>query len=123
MARLENLLGYNNIESANLARSYGHIHREILGSAAALTSWHKHVVTTGIVNEENFERQAREYIAARQFDRAESVYLLHLRVARERYGETSGEVRRILMNYSTLLRQIERTAEAEAIERNVVKNF
>ncbi|MBU6451174.1 MAG: tetratricopeptide repeat protein [Cyanobacteria bacterium REEB67] len=123
MSRFEHLLGYNNIESANLARSYGHIHRELLGSAAALTSWHKHVVTTGIVNEENFERQAKDFIAARQYDRAESVYLLHLRIARERWGETSPAVRHILMNYSTLLRQIERHAEADAIERNVIKNF
>jgi len=123
MQALERLLGYGNIESANLSRSYSHIQREILGNSVGLATWHKKVVTTGILNEENFERQAREFIASGQYARAESVYLLQLRLARERYGEISSQVRHILLDYVTLLRRLERTGEAEAIERAVLKNF
>lgn len=123
MEKLGTLLGRSNLESANLARSYSAIQTEVLGSAAGLTAWHKQVVTTGIVNEENFDRRAQEFIANGQFAKAESVYLLHLRLARERHGEVSNEVRHILLGYSTLLRRLDRQDEANAIERTVMKNF
>jgi tetratricopeptide (TPR) repeat protein len=122
-ARLEHLFGHNNVECANLARSYSFIQREILGKSAALATWQKHVTSVGILNEENFERQAREFIANGHYDKAESVYLLHLRLARERFGETSPQVRHILMDLATLLRRVERNKEAEKIERMVSKNF
>jgi tetratricopeptide (TPR) repeat protein len=123
MQKLELLLGHNNVESANLARSYSHIQREVLGSAVGLTTWHKQVVAPTIVNEENFERKAQEFIAGGQYAKAESVYLLHLRIARERHGEVSSEVRHILLDYASLLRRLEREAEADAIDRTVTKNF
>ncbi|MBS1996479.1 MAG: tetratricopeptide repeat protein [Cyanobacteria bacterium SZAS LIN-2] len=122
-AALEQLFGRNNVESSNLARSYSHIQREILGSAASLTSWHKQVTVAAVVNEENFERRAQEFIANGHYSKAESVYLLHLRLARERHGEVSAEVRHVLVNYATLLRRLERDAEAAAIEKTVAKNF
>lgn len=123
LTTLEHLLGRNNIESANLSRSYSHIHREVLGPAASLTTWHKQVMAAPVVTEENFTRKADEYIANGQYAKAESVYLLHLRLARERYGELSPEVRHILLDYVTLLRRLEREGEAAAIERTVAKNF
>jgi len=122
MEALETALGRTHRELANLTRSWSYYAGSSKMSAPTLNSWQKRV-TSSIAVDENLEKRAEQHIANLEYDKAENVYVLHLRLARERYGEFAPEVRHILANYAKLLRRWERLADAVRIEKMVQQYF
>lgn len=119
MNALETLFGRSHLELANLTRSYIFYAG---GGAPNLQQWQRRV-TASITLGENMEQKAEQYIATLEYDKAESIYLLQLRLTREQRGEYAPEVRHILINYSTLLRRWQRNDDAMRIEKLVQQNF
>ena len=122
MEALEATLGRTHRELGNLTRSWSFYASSPKLAAPTLNSWQKRV-TSSIAVDENLEKRAEQHIAKLEYDKAENVYVLHLRLARERYGDYAPEVRHILANYAKLLRRWERVADAVRIEKMVLQNF
>ncbi|CAN5571293.1 hypothetical protein BH11CYA1_BH11CYA1_30680 [soil metagenome] len=122
MEALEAALGRSHRELGNLQRSWAFYAGSSTMSLPTLNSWQKRV-TSSVAVDENLEKRAEQHIVNLEYDKAENVYLLQLRLGRERFGEFAPEVRRILANYATLLRRWERTQDAVRIEKMVQQNF
>ncbi len=122
MEALEATLGRSHRELGNLSRSWSFYASSPKLAAPTLNSWQKRV-TSSVAVDENLEKRAEQHIAKLEYDKAENVYVLHLRLARERYGDYAPEVRHILANYAKLLRRWDRVADAVRIEKMVLKQF
>jgi len=119
LAALETLFGRGHRELANLSRSFTFYAG---GGMPTLQQWQKRATASATLGE-NLDQKAEQYIANLEFDKAESIYLLHLRLAREQRGEHAPEVRHILTNYVSLLRRWERHDDALRIEKLVRQQF
>lgn len=129
LAVLEQLLGVNHRELVLLKQFYGM--RPSVGGAAgqgglnggALSGWHSRVVTATMGGDDHFDEKVRLHISKLEYARAESVLLLQLRLARQKFGESSPEVRRVLSSYVSLLSLWERHGDAEKIRRLAERSF
>jgi hypothetical protein len=80
-------------------------------------------MTATVGGDNDFDEKVRLHIANLEYDKAEIVILLQLRLAREKEGEKSPEVRRILAAYVSLLRRWERHGDAEKIAKLAERAF
>lgn len=90
---------------------------------AALSGWQQQVKAATVGGDNNFDEKVRLHIANLEYDKAEIVILLQLRLAREKEGEKSPEVRRVLSSYVSLLRRWERHGDAEKIAKLAERAF
>lgn len=122
---LEYMFGRSHRELLALRQFWGVKSSPFTGSAApAMLEWQNRVTASGA--DSNFAEKVRLHIANLEYDKAESVLLLQLRLARQRafaHDGKSAEVRGVLAEYAALLRLWERSADADKITRLVEKEF
>ncbi|MBK7750410.1 MAG: tetratricopeptide repeat protein [Candidatus Obscuribacter sp.] len=112
------LFGTRSLEVVELERAYGHACQSRAGQSLML-NWKTRVHDTTSRTDDNLDSKFETLMAQKQYEQAEQVLVVMLRVARDRHGEHSPEVLHCLQKYVRLLRLLNRPEDLAVIEKSM----